>query len=522
MQALLLASPLLTLFFVMAAGAAVGALRIGPVRLGAAGALFVGLALSAMNPQLAEGYTLLQQIGLALFVYTVGIASGTTFASSLKTNAPLLLGAGAATIAGAVTAGLAGNLLSLPDGLVTGVFTGALTAAPALDAATELTGDAEAAVGYASGYPVGVLVGIVAVTFVAGWKWKGLKDSEPLAGRGLHAVTVRVQKRVLPADLKAWVDQRVRFSYIQREGTTRVLVPGEELREGDLVVVVGEPGEPEAVAAQLGEVTDDHLADDRSAVEFERVVLSNPDLLGKTVASLRLPAKFGALVTRVRRGDLDLLAREDLCLQAGDALAVVVPADKYEDVRRYLGDSHKSVAELDVLSVGLGLLLGMAVGLIAIPLPGGIIFQMGPAAGPLIVGMILGALRRTGPLVWSMPESANLTVRHLGLVLFLAALGLSAGPAVAGLLAGPMGPKTLLLALATAVVGVTVMAVTGRMSGLSAPRTAGGVAGFLGQPAVLQAADARVTDERVENAYSSLFAVSILMKIVLVPLVWYL
>ena len=249
------------------------------------------------------------------------------------------------------------------------------------------------------------------------------------------------------------------------------------------------------------------------------MLLSNPDLLGHPVSSLRLPARFGALITRVRRGDLDLLARDDLVLQAGDQLAVVAPADKYGAVRAHLGDSYKSVSEIDVLPVGLGLLLGVLLGLISFPIPGGT-FQLGPAAGPLVVGMVLGSLRRTGPLVWSMPEGANLTVRHLGLVLFLAALGLSAGPAVAQLLAGDQGVQALAVGGVTALAGVIVMVVVGRVAGLSAARTAGGVAGFLGQPAVLQAADARVVDERVENAYSSLFAVSILMKILLVPLVW--
>lgn len=521
-MALFAQNPLLTLFFVMAVGAAVGAVRLGPVRLGAAGALFVGLLLSALDPTLAHGFGMLQQVGLALFVYTVGIASGATFFGSLKTNTPLILGAGLASVAGAVTAGLTGHGLGLAPELSTGLFTGALTAAPALDAATRLTGQADAAVGYATGYPIGVLVGIVAVTFVAAWKWRGPKDTPSLAGRGLHAVTVKVSKQVLPATIDEWVNQQVRFSYVRREGVTRVLVPGEELREGDLVVVVGEPGQPEKVADQIGQISERHLADDRTNVEFERMVLSNTDLLGHTVAALRLPARFGALVTRVRRGDLDLLAREDLCLQAGDQLAVVTPVENYGKVREYLGDSHKSVAEIDVLSVGLGLLLGVGLGLITIPLPGGAAFQLGPAAGPLVVGMILGALRRTGPLVWSMPTSANLTVRHLGLVLFLAALGLSAGPDVASLLGGGEGGPALIVAAATATVGVFVMALVGRFAGLSAPRTAGGIAGFLGQPAVLQAADARVTDERVENAYSSLFAISILMKILLVPLVWFL
>lgn len=511
--------PLLTVFLVVAVGAAVGAIRFGPVRLGAAGALFVGLLLSAMNPELSEGFSLVQQIGLALFVYTVGIASGATFASALRRNMPLMFGAVGASLVGALAAGIGGHLLGLPGPLSTGLFTGALTAAPALEAASQLTGDPAAAVGYSTGYPVGVIVGIVVVSLVAARPWTGVKDSPALAGRGLHALTVRVAQTVAPQSIPAWVEQHVRFSYVLRDGKTRVLAPGEELREGDEVVIVGEPGEPEEVAGLIGEVLPEHLADDRSRVEFERVLLSNPEYLGRTVAELQLPARFGALVTRVRRGDLDLLAREDLSLQAGDQLAVVVPTEQLEPVRKYLGDSQRKVSEIDALSLGVGLVLGALVGLISLPLPGGGAFQLGVAAGPLLVGMVLGALRRTGPLVWTMPESANLTIRHLGLLLFLTALGLSAGPAVAELLRSPEGWKAIALSLVVAVAGVLVMLLVGRFAGLSAPRTAGGVAGFLGQPAVLQAADARVQDERVESAYGALFALAILAKIFLVPVV---
>ncbi len=519
MTQLLIDQPLLTLFLVVALGAAVGAIRIGPVRLGAAGALFVALALSAWNPALAEGFTLVQQLGLALFVYTVGIAAGATLGSALRSNVSLMVGAAVASALGAAVAALAGRWLGLPRGLATGLFTGALTAAPALDAADRLVGGAEPAVGYSAGYPVGVLVGIVVVTLIAGLSWEGKRDTAPLAGRGLHALTARVEQTIQPKNIPQWAAQEVRFSYVKREGKTRVLVPGEELREGDEIVIVGEPGGPEAVAAQIGSAMPDHLADDRSTVAFERIVLSNDALPGRTVTDLRLPARFGAVVTRVRRGDLDLLAREDLPLQAGDILAVVVPREEVEAVKRYLGDSQRSIAELDSLSIGGGLVLGVLAGMVAVPLPGGQMFQLGAAAGPLLVGLILGALRRTGPLVWSMPESVNLTVRHLGMLLFLSALGLSAGPDVKDLLTGPMGGKALLAALLIAVVGCLVMVATGWFTGLSAPRTAGGVAGFLGQPAVFQAAQARVHDERIESAYSVLFALAILVKILLVPLV---
>ena len=133
--------------------------------------------------------------------------------------------------------------------------------------------------------------------------------------------------------------------------------------------------------------------------------------------------------------------------------------------------------------------------------------------------MLLGALRRTGPLVWTLPAAANLTIRQIGLMLFLAALGLNAGPQFASLLTSPDGWRAAVLAAVMVVACCVLQAIGAKFIGLSSARAAGGIAGFLGQPAVLQAADARVTDERIEAAYATLFAFAIIIKILLLPVI---
>lgn len=519
MGSLLTANHLLTLFGVVGIGAALGAIRFGPLRFGAAGALFVGLAVSAWNPEAGQGMQIVQQIGLAFFVYTVGVSAGSTFFEDLRKQSALLLTCVLVCVLGAGIAIGGGRLLALPEGLTLGLFTGSLTAAPALDAATRLTGDPQAAVGYAFGYPIGVLMGIVVVTMTVTRKWRGEKDTPSLAGVSLETLTVRVTETVSTRRVTAWRDQRVRMSYLRRDGCTRVVVPGEDLLEGDLVLLVGEPADIEEATSEIGEPVHDHrLEDDRSDVAFERIVVSNPDLAGRSITSLNVAARFGAVITRVRRGDLDLLARDDLDLQLGDHVAVVVPTEELDAIQSWLGDSERRVSEVDAMSFGIGLVLGMLLGSIPFPVGPETTFQLGSAAGPLIVGMLLGALRRTGPIVWSLPSAANLTIRQIGLLLFLAALGLNAGPDVAAMLASPLGPKAALLGVVITAICCAAQALGARIAGLSAPRAAGGVAGFLGQPAVLQAADARVADERIEGAYATLFAFSIVVKILLVPL----
>ena len=520
MASLFASSPLLALFVVVALGAAIGAIRIGPLRFGAAGALFVGLTVSALHPEVVSTHmSIVQPMGLAFFVYCVGISAGATFFQDLRKQTNLLALTTIVCVVGALIALAGGRLLGLSSGLTSGLFTGALTAAPALDTATRLTGDPNAAVGYAFGYPVGVIGGILIVTITVTRKWVGPKDTPSLAGSSLEAVSIRVSKHINTRDIDAWRDQRVRLSYLRRDGRTRVTAPGEDLLPGDHVVMVGDPASIKETAPLVGEILDHNLEDDRSDLAFERIVVSNPDVAGRSVSELNVTKRFGAVITRVRRGDLDLLARDDLDLQLGDHVAVVVPTDELDDIAEWLGDSERRVAEVDGMAFGIGLVLGLLLGIVSFPLPGGQGFQLGAAAGPLIVGMLLGALRRTGPLVWTLPAAANLTIRQIGLMLFLAALGLNAGPQFASLLGSPEGWRAALLAAVMVVVCCAIQALGAKFIGLSSARAAGGIAGFLGQPAVLQAADARVTDERIEAAYATLFAFAIIVKILLLPLI---
>ena len=520
MASLFASSPLLALFVVVALGAAIGAIRIGPLRFGAAGALFVGLIVSALHPEVVSTHmSIVQPMGLAFFVYCVGISAGATFFQNLRKQTNLLALTTIVCVVGALIALVGGRLLGLSSGLTSGLFTGALTAAPALDTATRLTGDPNAAVGYAFGYPVGVIGGILIVTITVTRKWVGPKDTPSLAGASLEAVSIHVSKHINTRDIDAWRDQRVRLSYLRRDGRTRVTAPGEDLLPGDHVVMVGDPASIKETAPLVGEILDHNLEDDRSDLAFERIVVSNPDVAGRSVSELNVTKRFGAVITRVRRGDLDLLARDDLDLQLGDHVAVVVPTDELDNIAEWLGDSERRVAEVDGMAFGIGLVLGLLLGIVSFPLPGGQGFQLGAAAGPLIVGMLLGALRRTGPLVWTLPAAANLTIRQIGLMLFLAALGLNAGPQFASLLGSPEGWRAALLAAVMVVVCCVIQALGAKFIGLSSARAAGGIAGFLGQPAVLQAADARVTDERIEAAYATLFAFAIIVKILLLPLI---
>lgn len=516
MTELLLASPLLTIMVVVALGAAVGMIRFGSLRFGAVGALFVGLAVGAIDPKLGEGLGLVQTLGLALFVYCVGLTAGATFFQNLRRKAGLLgLGAVVAVAVAALGIGFA-YLFDFSPGLITGVYAGSLTSTPALSAATAATGSGDAAVGYSLGYPVGVVVAILAVALIVGRRWPAKRDVPSLANAGLTAESVRVRKAVSVRSVPGWADESIKMSYLIRDGHTRVISPGEDLLPDDQVLVVGTPEAVSGACSFLGEPLDERLTTDRTEVDFRRFLVSDPSVAGRTVAQLNLPGRFGGVITRVRRGDADLLARDDLVLQLGDRVLAVVPQDEMDAISDYLGDSERKVSEVDAFVLGLGLALGLALGALTLPLPGGIRFSLGAAAGPLVVGMILGAVQRTGPVIWQIPHSANLTIRQLGLLLFLATVGLASGTDFAQQVLTWTGLQAVVVAAVLVIVAAILLVLGARGLGISAPRAAGAFAGFIGQPAVLAFANDRVDDERIEAGYASLFALGIIIKIIAV------
>lgn len=519
MTAILPASPLLTLMLVVALGTLLGLIRFGPVTLGPAGALFVGLLVGALDPRLGTGLDLVRTLGLALFVYTVGLASGSVFFHSVRRHLPVMASAVGVLVVGALLVVVLGSAAGLTAAVRGGAFAGALTSTPALAAATARAGGSEPAVGYALTYPFGVVLTIVAMSVVLGRNWRCPRDQPSPAAQALVDFTVEVRRTARLADVPGFVDHLVRFSYLRRDGTTRVVREDEELIPGDRVVIIGAAGPATAACDFLGVRAARHLAHDRSDVDYRRILISNPAIAGRTVGSLDIPRRFDGIITRVRRGDTELLAQDDLVVELGDRLRVVVPRRRMSDVGHFLGDSERRVSEVDALSLSLGLAAGLLLGLVTVPLPGGGGLTLGAAAGPLVVGMVLGRIERTGPIVWGLPNSANLTIRQLGLLLFLAATGLASGPAFAAQAFTGDGLRIVVTGVVVVAVTDLLMVVVARLFGTSPVRAAGLLAGLISQPAVLAYGNARVDDERLGAGFTALFAVGMIAKVVLVQLI---
>jgi len=300
-----------------------------------------------------------------------------------------------------------------------------------------------------------------------------------------------------------------------RHGLTNTLpAPLNRLDAGDVLLLFGEPSALDDARRRLGSVDSGRLASDRSSLDIARFFVSRAVLTGVPIRDLSFPEGVAASVVEVRRGDTALFADPDLVLEFGDRVTVIAARPHMADLRRHFGDSIKSTTEVSYISVGLGMSLGVLLGLIQFPIPGVGSVSIGVAGGPLVVGLVLGKLGRTGPLAWHLPLPANLTLRTFGLTLFLASVGLSSGAPFVETLASN---GIAYLAITTAVI-LAAMAVT-FLAGQYVLRLAtddllGVVSGVTGNPAILVYAKNVVTSDRIEAAYATTFPSMTILKII--------
>jgi putative transport protein len=377
-------------------------------------------------------------------------------------------------------------------------------------------------VAYSLSYPAAVASMLVIVTLLLGRRLRlpaSLEPPPPALTERIVNWTVHVTTAGRPTlgELRARYPS-VGFSRVEYEGAVSVATGDQHLHRGDAVVVLG----PEATVAELcrrvGERSDRHLPLDRTELDFRRVVVSNRRLAGQRLADLDLAHNHGVTVTRVRRGNDDLVAHDDVLLQLGDRVRVVGPSDRLGAVARLSGDSERRLAEVDALGFALGATAGLAVGTVNLPLPGGIDVELGAGGGPLLIGLVLGIVSRTGPITWQIPHGANLVLRQLGILMFLASAGLGSGTTFADALGTRHGLElvaagVVAAALFAGLVPLVVEVVLRR----DVIETAGMFAGIETQPAALAYASERSAgDQRVSSAYALVFPAAMIAKIITV------
>lgn len=529
MTALLVDNPLLLLFVVAGIGYPLGQIRIVGVRLGIGAVLFVGLAVGSLHPDLKLP-EIVYLLGLVLFVYTVGISSGPSFFESLRgpglrdnaTVATLLVGT-------AVLVAVLARLLGFTPALAAGLFAGSVTNTPALAGAIDYLKHvqprgsaplADPTVAYSLAYPFGVLGVILAIAIARRAFGVPRRVARSASPHALDVTVVRVSNPDVVGQTIREVLHRGRwraaFGRVKRGDEVLVAMNTLSLQPGDLVTVVASRADLASVASSIGEIVPERIDLERSVVDYRRLFVSNREIAGRALRDLDLPGQYGAIVTRVGRGDVEFLPTADTVLHLGDRLRVLAARGNITDVSRYLGDSPKALSEIDVLTFSLGIFAGLGLGLLPIPMPGGVKFHLGLAGGPLLVALVLGKLGRTGSMVWTLPYNANLTLRQLGLLLFLAGIGTRAGYSFSTYLATGHGLPVLLAGMLITTASALAMLLVGHFV-LRRPfaTLSGMLAGFQTQPAALAFALEQSEDEAPNVGYATVYPVATVLKVLI-------
>ena len=512
--------PILTAFLAIGLGYLVGQISVGGFSLGVGAVLFVGLALGAFAPK-AQIVGPIGLIGLIMFLYGVGILYGRQFfegmtgAAGRKYNLLALV----AVIAGlAVALGL-GHVFGAKIGHTLGIFAGSMTSTATLQAALDAIGNKDPSIGYSVAYPFGVIGPILCMYFLT----RAVQPKFPPKGPQMHMgeITLGSNFSGQPLnELNTELPSGVQVTMIRKGGENYLPSTGFLLQAGDALLVVAERQDDlAAVAARLGTLEPGRLVKDRSALDYIRVFVGKASLVGIPLARLPLPTAFPVQLLHIRRYDVDLVPSPDLMLEFGDRVGVLMPPDRKDEIRRFFGDTVKSAAEFSYVSLGIGMVLGVLIGLIPIPIPGVGTVTLGIGGGPLIVALIAGKVRRTGPLLWVMPLPANIVLRNFGLALFLATVGVNAGQPFVRTIS-ETGLTMFWIGVVVLLTTVLIVLLIGHyVLKIAYDDLMGVAAGATGNPAILVYGTRMAPTERPDIGYAMIFPSMTIVKVVAVQIV---
>ena len=528
----------LVLSIIAVTGLLLSTLKMRGVGLGITGVLFSGLFFGHLGWHINdEVLQFVKESGLILFVFTIGLQIGPGFFASLKEQGlPTNLCASVIVLGGAALTVLLGWMLHINPFAAAGLFSGATTNTPSLGAAQQAitilplidpSTKVLPALAYAVAYPGGVL-GIILALVLLKVIFRIRPDSEvaefeesrkcltpPLQRRSLTVANPNLNG-LLVRDIPTPDHANIVISRIQSPGGgVRVASLEESVHVGDIILAVGTEGGLDDFQRIVGGLSEANLLDSTSSVHYRRIIVTRKEPLGKSLRQLALHTAYGVIVTRIQRGDVEMPGDADMKLQFGDTLQVVGDTQGLDQAAALLGNSAKELGITHYLPVFIGLALGVAVGLLPLALPGlPVPVRLGLAGGPLVIAIILSRIGRIGPLVWHMPSGANLALRELGIILFLACVGLKAGAKFIPTLMSPQGVTWLAAGFCITLIPLIAVGIVARLLlKMNYVTLCGLIAGSMTDPPALAFANTMIKSDGASVSYAAVYPLTMLLRI---------
>ncbi|HEY9542184.1 putative transporter [Prevotella sp.] len=445
------AHSVMILALVISLGLALGKIKLFNISLGLTWVLFIGLVFGHFSFNLDEHLLhFLKEFGLILFVYSIGLQVGPSFFASFRRGGlslnmlvftVIMISVGMAVVLHFVT--------GIPITTMAGILSGAVTNTPGLGAAQQANSDLnhidspDIAMGYAVTYPMGV-IGVILTFMALRYLMRiNMKAEEKQAATGLghleeltvRPFTVEIENEMIENQTVEHIHQLLKRDFTVSRilhvatGEYNELVNGETvLQKGDKLLVIARPNDVEAITALLGVPTKVDWSEYNNELISRRILVTKPEINGKTLAQLKIRSNFGANITRVNRSGVDLVATSNLHLQMGDRVTVVGTELAISHVEKMMGNSLRRLNNPNLIPIFLGIALGCLVANLPIIIPGiPESLKLGLTGGPLIVALLVGWLGPKHNLVTYTTISANLMIREIGICIFLACVGLGSG-----------------------------------------------------------------------------------------------
>ena len=525
---------------VIAIGVLLGKVKVGGISLGVTFVLFAGIVAGHIGfTAPLQTLSFLQEFGLVLFVFMIGMQVGPGFFESfgkegvtMNWMATILILLNILVMFGCYYAFFdTSNPNNLP--MLVGTLYGAVTNTPGLGAATEAlnnvfaTNPPQIASGYACAYPLGV-VGIIGATILVRYicRIRLTKEEENLSeleeantNTKPYRLKLKVTNQYLSGktmlQVRNFLNRNFVCSRMLHDGHVSIPTSQTVLHEGDVLNVVCAEADAEAIIAFIGpEVEIDWGVQDQPYVN-KRILITNPNINGKTLGKMHFSSAYGVNVTRVTRQGMDIFASASLPLQVGDRIMVVGPADAVDHVAEKMGNSIRRLDAPNIATIFIGIIVGIIFGSIPFAIPGmPVPLRLGIAGGPLIIAILIGRYGYKVHLVTYTTTSANMMLREIGLVLFLASVGIKAGAGFWNTVVDGDGLLYVLSGFLITVIPIIVIGTIARKRHhLNYFTLMGMLAGTYTDPPALAYANSVCTKEAPAVGYSTVYPLSMFLRI---------
>ncbi len=519
-------------------GLSFGQIRFGPIQLGIAGPLFIGIALGHFGFKMnLDLLAFARDFGLILFVYAIGIRVGPGFFSAFKKDGALLNSFAFAIVAlGALTAVIIHFAVGLPLEVVTGLFAGGTTNTPSLAAAQQMLTSLHAApqqiattgLGYAVAYPFGIIgilltMGLLRMLFRVSVPSEAAKFTQARIGTHLPIERMSIEIRSLAVNGVALsevpslhnVSLGVIISRVMHEGVQHVAIPQDVFHVGDVVLCNGPRLQLEKLRDLLGVEAGMALHEIDSPLVSRDMLVSQNKVFGKHIADLHIRDLYGVTITRLNRAGIDLTPSPAVKLQFGDYLTCVGEEDRLKQVETLVGNQSSTLNHTQIIPIFIGIAFGVLLGSIPVYIPGvPAPLALGMAGGPVVSAIIFARIGTIGPLRWNMPPDTIDTLRELGVSMFMACVGIYAGKSfVATVMNGDgllwMGCAALITFIPICVVGLVARSLF-KVNYLT---LCGVLAGSMTDPPALAFANSINPSQAQATAYAAVYPLTMCLRI---------